>query len=117
MKCDATILVTTCNNISLNIKLRVLFSLSSFLSTFLPSLCTCTYAIHKLLHDATTEQCEGTLNLRRRVILSVVTEVTWTSSPGRFLIGWGSFLEGESLLSIDERQKKENNGEIKGYKV
>lgn len=80
------------------------FSKGSFLSTFLPPFWTC------MSHAATTQRCEGTLNLITQVILSVVTEVTWTSSAGRFLIGWGSFLEGESLLGIDERGKEGEQG-------
>lgn len=38
------------------------------------------------------------------------------SSPGRFLIGWGSFLEGESLLSKDERKEKMDE-DIRGHEV
>lgn len=54
----------------------------------------------------------GTLNLKNGVIHSVVAQVTWISSPGRFLIGWGSFLEGESLLSQDERKEKMDEDDI-----
>lgn len=43
-----------------------------------------------------------------------MAQVTWISSPGRFLIGWGSFLEGESLLSKNEGKEKMDEDGIRG---
>lgn len=122
MKCGTTILVTTCNNIvSINIKLslvspKVLFRVLSSL-----------HSVHACMHACMQyTNCCMLQQQSNMKVLSIwedglfflfLTKVTWTSSAGRFLIGWGSFLEGESLLSIDEGKKKESKGEIKGYKI
>lgn len=91
--------VTTCNNFSIiTIKLRVLFLPKFFSDDFLPPFCTCM---------PYTNCCMLQQNSNVHVLR---TQVTWTSSPGRFLLGWGSFLEGESLLRIDEREKEGEQG-------
>lgn len=96
MKCGTTILVTTCNNI---VRIHIKLSLVSpkvffWVLSSLHSVHACMHAIHKLLHVATTEQYEGTLNLRRWVILffdqGYLDIICWSFPNwlGEFFGGW-----------------------------